>query len=50
MLVRLDTEFEETGEGGAKGGWEVDWVNGKRGMRAAGFCGPCLCLGVFLFL
>jgi hypothetical protein len=24
------------------------WVSGLRGIWASGFCGPCVCLGVFL--
>jgi hypothetical protein len=28
--------------------WEKGWVGGLRGMGTAGFCGPCVCLGVFL--
>jgi hypothetical protein len=55
MVIRLDIEIWEIGEGGTKwgvgkgGGWAR--VGGwGRGMRAAGFCGPCVCLGVFLLL
>jgi hypothetical protein len=32
-----------------KKGWqEMVCGGGLRGMGAAGFCGPCVCLGVFL--
>jgi hypothetical protein len=30
-----------------KGGWEKEWVGGFRFMGDSGFCGPCVCLGVF---
>jgi hypothetical protein len=50
MLARLDIETWEIGEGGMKGGWEVEWVSGGRGMDAfAEFWGPYVCLGAFLF-
>jgi hypothetical protein len=26
----------------------VGWINGGSSARDAGFCGPCMCLGVFL--
>jgi hypothetical protein len=50
MGIRLDIEFWEIDKGGTKrrSGERVSgWV---RGMGAAGFCGPCVCLGVFLSL
>jgi hypothetical protein len=46
MVIRLDIETWVVRKGGTKGG------GGKEGsgMKAAGFCGPCVCLGVFLLL
>jgi hypothetical protein len=28
----------------------VGWVSGGSGVGTAGFCGPCVCLGLFLLL
>jgi hypothetical protein len=33
-----------------KGKVERGWVSGGRGMDASGFCGLCVCLGVFAFV
>jgi hypothetical protein len=45
MSVLVEVETWVIGKGGTKGG------NGwGRGMEAAGFCGPCVCLGVFMLL
>jgi hypothetical protein len=38
-------------EGGTKKGeWEKVWVSRGRDMEATGFCGPYVCLGIFLLL
>jgi hypothetical protein len=51
MFFRLDVEIWVIGKGGTKKrGWEKGWVIGGRNMGAAGFCGTCVCLGVFLLL
>jgi hypothetical protein len=50
MVIKLDVEIWETGQGGTKRGWEKWWVSGVRGMGAAGFCSPCVYLAVFLLL
>jgi hypothetical protein len=48
MVIRLDTDYGELiviplKRGGAEKG--VVWL---KGMEAVGFCGPCVCLGIFL--
>jgi hypothetical protein len=49
MIISLDIEIWEIGESGTKrGGQEKGWVDGGRGKGAAGFCGLCVCSGVFL--
>jgi hypothetical protein len=49
MVIRLDIDICVIGKGGTKKGeWEKGWVSGGRGIVAAGFCGPFVCLGIFL--
>jgi hypothetical protein len=49
MVIRLDIEIWVIAKGGTKKvGQEKGWVGGGIGMEAAGFCGPCSCLSVFL--
>jgi hypothetical protein len=49
MVMRLGIEMWVIGEGGTeKGGQEKGWVGEERVLVAAGFCGPCAYLGVFL--
>jgi hypothetical protein len=51
MVIRLITDFSELVKVALKGGrWEKGLVSGLRDIGAAGFCGPCVCLGVFLLL
>jgi hypothetical protein len=49
IIIRFDTEVWETGKDGTK--W---WGGKRRGCAkrygAAGFCGPSVCLGLFLLL
>jgi hypothetical protein len=46
MIIRLVIDVWEL----VKGGGKRDEMGGRRGIRAAGFCGPCVYLGVFLLL
>jgi hypothetical protein len=49
MVIKLDIEIWVIGKGVTKRSRKKGgWVGGGRGMGAAGFCGPCVCLGVFL--
>jgi hypothetical protein len=51
MVIRLVIDFGESVKVALnEGGWEKVWVGGGRGLGATGFCGPCVCLGVFLLL
>jgi hypothetical protein len=50
MVIRLVIDYGELVKVALKwGGWD-EWVGGLRGMGTAGFCGPCVCLDVFLLL
>jgi hypothetical protein len=49
MVVWLETETWEIGKGGLKGRAEGSVV-GRRVFGAAGFCGLCVSLSVFLLL
>jgi hypothetical protein len=49
MVIRIEIEIWATGKCGTKIGGAVNGVSGwGRGLGVAGFCGPCVCLGVFL--
>jgi hypothetical protein len=51
MVVWVEIETSVIGKSGTK--WEDGrggGAGGKRGMEAAGFCGPCMCLGIFALL
>jgi hypothetical protein len=50
MVIRVDTEIWEIGKDGLKGGLEKGCVGGGGCIWDAGFCGPCVCLSVFLML
>jgi hypothetical protein len=50
IIIWLETETWVTGKGSTKMEGRMYWVGGGRGLEAAGFCGPCVCLVVFLLL
>jgi hypothetical protein len=51
MVIRLVINFGELVKVALKSGGQKKWyVGALRGMGAAGFCGICVCLGVFLLL
>jgi hypothetical protein len=50
IFVRLTIEIWELDKVALEGEVEVGWVSGASNVGAAGFCGPCVCLGVFLLL
>jgi hypothetical protein len=39
LVIRLEIETWVTGKGVTKMGAEKEWAVGRKGMRAAGFCG-----------
>jgi hypothetical protein len=52
MVIKLVIDYGELVRVALKKGdeWEKEWVGGLRLMGIAGFCDPCVCLGVFLLL
>jgi hypothetical protein len=51
MVIRLVIDYLElVNVALKKGGWEKGWICGLKVMGIAGFCGPCVCLGIFLLL
>jgi hypothetical protein len=52
MVIRLVIDLGELVKVALKkaGRQEKWWVGELRGMGVAWFCGPCVCLGVFLLL
>jgi hypothetical protein len=51
MFIKLHIEIWVIGKRGTKKGvTPKGWVDGGRVTGAAGFCGPCACLGIFLLL
>jgi hypothetical protein len=52
MVVWLEIESWVIGKGGAKreGHKGVGWSGWGKWCRVAGFCGPCVCWGLFLML
>jgi hypothetical protein len=51
MVTRLAIDYRELIKAALKiGVWEKELVSGLRVMGFAGFCGLCVCLGVFLLL
>jgi hypothetical protein len=50
MVIRLDTEILAIGKGGTIKEGMGKGVGWGRGMGAAWFCGPFVCLGLFLLL
>jgi hypothetical protein len=51
MVIRLVIDYGELVKVALKkGGWEKKWVGWLKVMGFAGFCGPYVCLGVFLLL
>jgi hypothetical protein len=48
MVIRIDIDFGKLVKVALRGRWEKGWVGGGSGKGDAGFCGPCVCLGVFL--
>jgi hypothetical protein len=48
MVVWLEIEARVIGKAALKKG--ADKRGRGRGVGAAGFCGPCVCLGVFFML
>jgi hypothetical protein len=51
MVIGLVIDFWGIGKGSTKKqGWKKWWMGGGRSIRATGFYGPCVCLGVFVLL
>jgi hypothetical protein len=49
MVIGLVMDFGDLVKVALKRGeWEKWWVDRGRGMGAAGFCGPCVCLSLLL--
>jgi hypothetical protein len=50
MIIWLEIETWVIGKDATKRGQKEGRVGGERYMGASGFCGPCVCLGVFPLL
>jgi hypothetical protein len=48
MVIKLIIGFGELVKVALKGGWKKGWECWGRSMRATGFCGPFVCLGMFV--
>jgi hypothetical protein len=50
VVIRIVMDFGELVKVALKGEQEKGWVDEGRGKGTAGFCGLCVCLGLFLLL